>query len=318
MGIAEVSMRSHPAVGFVWMALLAMSAGCGSSGDDSAPPEAPGSGGSAGSDAGTGGTTDASVADGKAGQEAAAGSSSPDSGTGGAPPDANPPADTGTGGAPSDTGTGGAPPDTGTGGALPDAKPPADDGTGGAAVDAADATSLDAAEASPPAGLGCGTTPRVGFTSITDWPTVAACGSPTGYSEAVTGGASTCATGWHMCTLSDVGALTGYPPDFVVPTGGDPDIGAWLAYTDTATGNFAQYYVACGGTLWKTADLQGTGPCSVTGNYPDGYRLRVSTQTWGGTHDTTLGCISHADHACGYSGGAVPLAPQYTLCCQDN
>jgi hypothetical protein len=316
MGVAEVSMRSHAAVGFVGMALLAMSAGCGSSGDDSAAPETPGSGGSDGPDAGTGGTNDSSVADGKAGQEAAAGNTSPDSGTGGAPPDTGPPADTGTGGAP------------------PDASPPIDTGTGGAAIDAADSSTppeaaadgqpavdaalLDAAEASPQAGLGCAATPRVGFTSIADWPTVAACGGPTGYSEALTGGASICATGWHMCTLADVGALTGYPPDFVVPTGGDPDIGAWLAYTDTATGNFAQYYVACGGTLWKTADLQGTGPCSVTGNYPDGYRLRVSTQTWGGTHDTTLGCISHADHACGYSGGAVPLAPQYTLCCQDN
>jgi hypothetical protein len=119
-----------------------------------------------------------------------------------------------------------------------------------------------------------------------------------------------------MCTPADVNPLYGGVPDFIVPSGGDPDIGAWMIYTDADTATFRQYWALCGETLRKTANLQGAGPCSNGTDFPAGYRLRVSHDTWGQTHDTTIGCITHADDACGFSGGDVPLAPQYTLCCE--
>ena len=164
--------------------------------------------------------------------------------------------------------------------------------------------------------IGCGDGIRRGFTSVTDWPHVAACGTPMGYPEAFAAAATTCASGWHMCTYGEVDLLTGPAPDFVVPDGG-ASIGGWLDYTAGDEGHYWTYdATACSGNQLSWSNLSGTDGCTNAGDWPEGWRLAVWTSTWSYSHSIeSIQCVAHAGHACGYTGGSQPVMPQYTLCC---
>ncbi len=131
-------------------------------------------------------------------------------------------------------------------------------------------------------------------------------GSPVAYDQAVVNSAQTCDTGWHMCTAGNVAAAPSATPD----TGGasinhtEPGPQVWPEATNTT----------CGNNL-ASSNLAGTSGCTPSGLYPDGYRLALSTSSWGHSHMTAVGCVPHATHVCAYPGGSA--AAQYlTLCCR--
>ena len=159
--------------------------------------------------------------------------------------------------------------------------------------------------------LGCATGVRQGFTDATDWPGIALCGVPADYPTTVANAPTTCATGWHLCTPDDVNALpSALTPDL-------PSESGWIDYTDASTdgfGNFVVDGVSCMGAPATVSNLQGTEGCTPGGAFPEGWRLFVQ---WESAHDTSVGCVAHTNHSCGYPGGAVPSEERFTSCCID-
>ncbi len=155
---------------------------------------------------------------------------------------------------------------------------------------------------------GCAEGPRRGFLDLDLWPSIAACGEPLIYPDAVAAAPEVCAPGWAMCTPADINAIGGDAP---------PATSGWVRYTDATTTWWAQYTnTTCAGGGSIFANLRGTGGCTPGGRFPEGWRLFLSAGTWGSSHRTNIGCIRHVGHACGYVGpGTVDAARMHVLCC---
>jgi hypothetical protein len=163
-------------------------------------------------------------------------------------------------------------------------------------------------------GLGCAVGRRRGFLDEAAWPKVAACGAPVSYSTAVASAPTVCAAGWSMCSVAQTNALSGPDPVF----SGSSSL-AWINYTDATTSNWYEFSsLSCGVPVGIYSNLAGTGACTPGGQYPEGWRLAVV----GGSafnvysHQSSVGCVQHVLHECGFAGGSSPLNPAYTLCCK--
>ncbi len=161
------------------------------------------------------------------------------------------------------------------------------------------------------AALGCASGPRRGFTDVAAFPRIAACGARVSFAAATTTAATVCAPGWHFCNPADLNATTGTAPDFV-----PADAMGWVLYTDPTTTVWGDYSVAaCGGVTPAVANLAGTGACTASGVYPEGWRLATSTSYWPWSHRSSSGCVEHAVHMCITDGGTIPATTAYVLCC---
>ena len=159
---------------------------------------------------------------------------------------------------------------------------------------------------------GCAAGPRQGFTDVTRFPDVAACGGRLSYPDAITGAALACATGWRACSPADISRLGATVPDLLPPTSA-----GWIAYSDATTSYFSVFpATTCGGASLAVSNLQGTAACTPGGNYPEGWRLAVSRSSWAGSHRTTASCVEHAAHLCITAGGTVAPTRAFTLCCR--
>ena len=160
---------------------------------------------------------------------------------------------------------------------------------------------------------GCRASMRRGFTEVARFANVAACGARSAWATATAAPSTVCAAGWHPCTPEDVTAVTGAEPDFLASGSF-----AWVAWVDPAMSNFPEFPVArCAGATPAVSNLRGTGACTASGVFPEGWRLAVDAGNWAWSHTRTGACAEHTIHRCAYPGGAVPQQRGHTLCCRD-
>jgi len=157
-------------------------------------------------------------------------------------------------------------------------------------------------------GAGCADGTREGFKSAKDHPTVAACGPALTYPEAQAAN-GVCAEGWRVCTMEDVNALKKMPETGFL---------AWVEHDANMGGNQPQFMTpGCAEAYVTVANLRGTRGCSASGIMPEGWRLAIGAPYWAWSHDTEAGCVEHAAHVCGFSGGPVPANRAFTACCKE-
>jgi len=158
--------------------------------------------------------------------------------------------------------------------------------------------------------LGCGHGARVGFTNASTYPDIAACGAELTWDEVSLSGAALCAPGWRLCTTADLNRTAGPTPDLSAAR-------AWVNYVDATTDRYGDYTVpACGGVTPAVANLRGTGACTPSGTFPEGWRLAVTPSSWTRSHQTSASCVEHTFHACAFPGGSIAQARGSALCCR--